>query len=159
MYKLLIIVFTCLGVPGMAQSNLPAIKIKNLQGKEISFNSIPAKGDTATVVSFWATWCIPCITEMETINDQLPAWRKETPFKFVALSVDDARTSPKVRPFVKGKGWDFDFYLDPNSDIKRALNINDIPHVLIIKEGKIVYQHTGYVPGNEEDLLRRLKNL
>jgi cytochrome c biogenesis protein CcmG/thiol:disulfide interchange protein DsbE len=159
MYKVLIILGLLFSLPALAQNNLPDVKIKSLSGKEVSFDTIIEKGDTATVISFWATWCVPCITELETISDQLPAWRKHTPFKFVAISVDDARTSAKVRSFVRGKGWNFDFYNDPNNDLKRALNINDIPHILIIKKGSVIYQHTGYVPGNEDEVLAKLKSL
>lgn len=146
-------------MPCLAQNELPAAKIRTLAGTEVSFNTIAAAGDTATVVSFWATWCIPCITELETINDELPDLMKVVPLKFVAISIDDARTTAKVRSFAAGKGWDFIFYTDANNDLKRALNINDIPHILIIKKGQIVYQHTGYVPGNEEELYAKLKAL
>jgi cytochrome c biogenesis protein CcmG/thiol:disulfide interchange protein DsbE len=159
MYKLLALLMLGFTVPCMAQSELPSVKIKALSGKDIAFDTLLARGDTATVVSFWATWCLPCITELEAINDDLPALKKTMSFKIVAISVDDARTTAKVRSFAAGKGWDFDFYTDANGDLKRALNINDIPYVMIIKKGKVVYQHTGYVPGNEDELFDKLKSL
>ncbi len=137
---------------GFAQTDLPQVKIKTLKGGELLFSSLAATNDTALIVSFWATWCIPCITELETINDQLEERQQQTPFKLIAISVDDNRSSARVPSFAKGRGWSFPIYLDTNSDLKRALNINDIPHILIIKNGKIIYQHTGYVPGNEEEL-------
>lgn len=140
-----------------AQNELPDVKVRNLSGKEISFNTICKSTDTALVISFWATWCIPCITEMELLNEQYEDKRKEFPYKIIAVSIDDTRTANKVRPFVKGRGWQFDFYTDTNHDLKRALNINDIPHILIIKNGKIIYQHTGYTPGNEENIYQKLK--
>lgn len=135
-----------------AQSDLPQVKIKQLSGSELLFSAIASNSDTALIVSFWATWCIPCITELETINDQLEERRLVTPFQLIAISIDDTRSAARVPSFVKGRGWNFPIYLDTNSDLKRALNINDIPHILIIKKGKIIYQHTGYVPGNEEEL-------
>lgn len=140
-----------------AQSDLPAVKIKTLSGNEVFFNTVGSNKDTAVIVSLWATWCVPCIQEMETISDQYDERQKETPFKLIAVSIDDSRTSPRVKSFVKGKGWPGDIYLDINSDLKRALNINDVPHILIIKNGKIVYQHNGYVAGNEEELFDKLK--
>lgn len=136
----------------VAQSDLPQVKIKQLSGAEVLFSALASIGDTALIVSFWATWCIPCITELETINDQLEEKQQITPFKLIAVSVDDTRSAARVPSFVKGRGWNFAIYFDTNSDLKRALNINDIPHIIIIKNGKIIYQHTGYVPGNEEEL-------
>jgi cytochrome c biogenesis protein CcmG/thiol:disulfide interchange protein DsbE len=76
MYKLLALLMLGFTVPCMAQSELPSVKIKALSGKDIAFDTLLARGDTATVVSFWATWCLPCITELEAINDDLPALKK-----------------------------------------------------------------------------------
>ena len=142
-----------------AQNSLPDTKIKSLQGNEVMFNSFGNTRDTAVIISFWATWCIPCIQELNTIHDQYEDRQKETPFRFIAISIDDSRTMQKVKPFVAGKGWPYEIYLDVNSDLKRALNIIDVPHILIIKNGKIVYQHNGYVNGNEEELFEKLKSL
>ena len=142
-----------------AQNSLPDTKIKSLQGNEVMFNSFGNTRDTAVIISFWATWCIPCIQELNTIHDQYEDRQKETPFRFIAISIDDARTMQKVKPFVAGKGWPYEIYLDVNSDLKRALNIIDVPHILVIKNGKIVYQHNGYVNGNEEELFEILKKI
>jgi cytochrome c biogenesis protein CcmG/thiol:disulfide interchange protein DsbE len=142
-----------------AQNALPDTRIKSLQGNEVMFNSFGNTRDTAVIISFWATWCIPCIQELNTIHDQYEDRQKETPFRFIAISIDDARTVQKVKPFVAGKGWPYEIYLDVNSDLKRALNIIDVPHILIIKNGKIVYQHNGYINGNEEELFEKLKSI
>jgi len=146
-------------ITACAQNTLPATKIKTLAGQQVAFNAIPALSENvAVIVSFWATWCIPCLTELNTINEQYEERQKQTPFKLLAVSVDDTRTSSKVRSLVAGKGWPYDIYLDPNSDLKRALNINEIPYVMVIKNGKIIYQHTGYMPGNEEELFEAIRN-
>jgi thiol-disulfide isomerase/thioredoxin len=161
MYKIYLSLLLGLGVynTSSAQNSLPDTKIKSLQGNEVMFNSFGNTRDTAVIISFWATWCIPCIQELNTIHDQYEDRQKETPFRFIAISIDDARTMQKVKPFVAGKGWPYEIYLDVNSDLKRALNIIDVPHILIIKNGKIVYQHNGYVNGNEEELFEMLKKI
>ena len=143
---------------GLGQNDLPDVKLRSLTGEEIRFNSF-GKNDTVLIVSLWATWCVPCIQELEAISEQYEERQKKTPFRLIAVSIDDSRTTQRVKPFVKGRGWPFEIYLDVNSDLKRALNINDVPHVLIIKNGKIVYQHNGYVAGNEEELFEKIKTL
>lgn len=143
---------------GFGQNDLPDVKLRTLTGDEIRFNSF-GNNDTLLIVSLWATWCVPCIQELEAISEQYDERQKETPFKLIAVSIDDSRTTQRVRPFVKGKGWPFEIYLDVNSDLKRALNINDVPHVFIIKKGKIVYQHNGYVAGNEDELFEKIRTL
>lgn len=146
------------GFIAFSQNSLPDIKIRTLTGEELSFAVFGEKSDTALIVSLWATWCVPCIQELESISEQYEDWQKETPFKLIAISIDDNRTTQRVRPFVTGRGWPFEIYLDVNSDLKRALNINDVPHSLIIKNGKIVYQQNGYVAGSEDVLFEKLKS-
>ena len=74
-----------------------------------------------------------------------------------AISVDDARTANRVKPLVDGKDWDFTILLDTNNDLKRALNAQSIPYTIIIKNGEIVFRHTGYTPGSENELYEELK--
>lgn len=157
----LLLLVSFLAVAGAyGQENFPAVKVKNVTGQEMDFSKLIAQsGDTAVVVSFWATWCVPCVMELDNINDVYADWQKTKPFKLMAVSIDDARTSQRVKPFVKGKGWSFDIFTDVNSDLKRAMNITDVPYVMIIKNNKVVYQHTGYVAGNEDELFEKIKSL
>jgi hypothetical protein len=65
-----------------------------------------------------------------------------------------------VAPFVAGKGWDFTIILDPNSDFRRAMNVNNVPHTFLIDgNGKIVMQRNTYTPGDEEKMYEELKKL
>ncbi len=163
MFRICFLVITCiffLSFNANSQESFPSIKIKSISGKEVNLSDIALKNkDTLIVVSFWATWCIPCIAELDNINDELIEKQAIKPFKFIGVAVDDSRTSQRVKPFVKGKGWQFDVLIDVNSELKRALNITDIPHVLIIKNNKIVYRHTGYIAGEEDNLFAAIQSL
>lgn len=138
------------------RNDMPDIEVKSLDGKMISARSLlTAK---PTVVSFWATWCKPCLRELNAIHDVLPDWEDVVDFRMIAISVDDSRSVHKVAPFVKGRAWDFEVYLDPNSDLKRALNVSTVPHTFLFDaSGKLVWQHNGYSEGDEEELLEKIK--
>lgn len=136
--------------------SLPAVELKNLKGEKIDFSSLSNNGKPM-VINFWATWCKPCISELDNINDVYEDWQDETGIKIVAVSIDDSRNVRRVAPFVKGRGWDYEVYTDENSDLRRALNINNPPHTLLINgEGKIVWEHNGYMPGDEDELYRKI---
>lgn len=143
-----------------SQDHFAEVKLKNVEGKLVNFSDIlKISKDTPVIVSFWATWCIPCLNELDNINDEFDERQAVRPFKFYGVSVDDARTAKRVKPFIKGKGWKFDVLMDINSELKRALNITDVPHVMILKDGNIAYRHTGYVAGEEENLFKELGKL
>ncbi|MEO9964883.1 MAG: TlpA disulfide reductase family protein [Reichenbachiella sp.] len=133
-----------------AQSKLPAVDIERMDGKVVSATEV-VNTDGPTIVSFWATWCKPCVLELNEMQDQYADWKDETQVKIVSISIDDARSSGKVNAFVSGRRWDFDVYLDKNSDLKRALNISNIPFTIVLdKNGDIISKHAGYVPGDED---------
>jgi len=146
---------------GRAQNNngIPSANVKDLDGKTVNTAHIE-NGGKPIIVSFWATWCKPCIQELINIHENYAEWQKETGVKLVAVSIDDARNAAKVAPFINGKNWDYEVYLDENSDFKRAMNVNNVPHTFLFDGNKkIVYQHTSYKPGDEEELYEKLKAL
>ncbi len=138
---------------------LASAKVKTLDGKLFSTDSLQNNGKPM-IVSFWATWCKPCINELNTISEVYEEWKTETGVKLVAISIDDARTMNSVKPFINGKNWPYEVYLDPNSDFKRAMNVGPVPHTFLVNgKGEIVSQHTSFSPGDEEKLLEEIKKL
>lgn len=162
MKKLFILLFAALVVTGLQaqqKSDLPSVTIKNLQGNDVNIAKLSNNGKPF-VMTFWATWCGPCIKEHNALDEVYQDWKDETGVKIYAVSIDDSRTTAKVKPFVEGKGWDFEILLDVNGDLKRAMNVSNPPHTFLFDgNGKIVYQHTGYFEGSEEDLYEEILKL
>lgn len=128
---------------------LPSIEIKDLSGNNVDISKY-SKNNKMTVISFWATWCVPCKKELNNMAELYEEWVEEYDVELVAISIDDSRNTSKVKAYVDGQGWDFEVLLDANSDLKRALNFQTVPFTLLIdKSGSIVYRHTGYVEGDE----------
>ncbi|HYD21283.1 MAG TPA: TlpA disulfide reductase family protein [Flavipsychrobacter sp.] len=144
----------------IAQSELPDTQVKDVNtGKKIAFNKTFTDGKV-TLVSFWATWCIPCKKEIKNITKKMPDWMKEAEFNFMTVSVDESRAEGLVRSYAKSQGWEFPYYIDPNSDLKRSLNFQNVPFTLVVdKAGKIAYMHTGYEEGGEEEVWAKIKEL
>lgn len=140
-------------------SEVPSANIKSLEGKSFNTSTISNDGKPF-IIDFWATWCKPCVSELNAISEDYSDWTKETGIKVYAISIDDSRTMNSVAPFVAGKGWDFTILLDPNGDFKRAMNVNMVPHLFLFDgNGKIVSQHNNYSPGDEEHLLEEIKKI
>jgi thiol-disulfide isomerase/thioredoxin len=153
------LVFLFVGLSVMAQKQIPNLSLTNLEGKSIALKADFAEKDKLYVFSFWATWCTPCINELDEMNEVQDEWKKTINFEIIAVATDDSRTQKRVKPLVNGKGWDYKVLLDTNQDFKRALSIVNIPYTIVVKNGEIVHIQNGYVPGNEKELVEKLKTL
>lgn len=149
------ILFILLSVSSLSQNIVPNTKLKNLESEFIYTNDVLTENNFY-IVSFWATWCIPCINELDAIVDIYEELEKDN-VEVIAISTDDARTKKRVRPMINGKDWNFKILLDENHDLKRALNIVGIPHTIITKGTKIIYRRVGYSPGEEIDLFEFIR--
>ncbi len=143
-----------------AQSEIPNTLIKDVStGKKVAFNETFEKGKV-TVVSFWATWCVPCKKEINNIRKNLKDWKQATDFNYMTVSMDEARAEGMVRSYAKSQGWDFKFLQDANSDLKRSLNFQNVPFTIIVdKNGKVAWMHTGYEEGGEYQMYEKVKEL
>ena len=137
-------------------SQLPNINLKDVNGVTKNLSKFSNNGNPI-IISFWATWCKPCKAELNTIAEEYDDWTDETGVKLIAVSIDDARSSTRVEPYINAQGWEYLVLLDPNGDLKRAMNVNNVPHTFLVDgNGKIVWDHNNYSPGNEEVLYEEL---
>ena len=133
-------------------AQLPNIKLKDVTGNTIDISKIENEGNPI-IISFWATWYKPCKAELNAIAEEFEDWADETGVKLIAISIDDARSSSRVEPYVNAMGWEYTVLMDPNGDMKRAMNVNNVPHTFLLNgEGKIVWDHNNYSPGDENEL-------
>jgi len=138
-----------LGEKILGEKTLPSIVLNDASGKPVNVGDY-SKNEQVTVVSFWATWCVPCKKELNNISELYDDWKDKYNVKIVTVSIDDSRSSTKVKPYADSQRWQFDLLLDPNQDLKRELNIQTVPFTALLnKQGKIVYTHSGYVEGDE----------
>jgi peroxiredoxin len=144
---------------GLLEKTIPSVELKDLNGELVNTSEISNDGKPI-IISFWATWCAPCKKELNTINDMYIDWQEETGVKLIAVSVDDERTKNRVVPYVDSKSWEYEILLDSNGDFKRAMGVNNVPHTFVIDgNGKIVYSHNNYAPGDEYELYDKVLEL
>ena len=132
-------------------------EIVDMDNNEVFLDSYK---DNVLILNLWATWCKPCKAELNTIAEEYDDWVDETGVKLIAVSIDDARSSSRVEPYVNAQGWEYLVLMDPNSDLRRAMGVNNVPHTFLVNgEGKIVWDHNNYSPGDEEELYEKLTGL
>lgn len=140
-----------------AQATLPSVELKDVDGKTVKTEYLTDDGKPV-IIAFFATWCKPCLRELEVINDLYDDWQEETGVTMYVVSIDQGQDIKKVKPLVDGNGWEYRVLLDPNGEFKRAMNVQNVPHLFVIdSNGKTVYNHTGYTEGSEKEIRKLLK--
>lgn len=142
-----------------AQAQLPSVQLKDTEGKIIDTATLSNDGKPF-IISFFATWCKPCNRELKAINEVYADWQDETGVRVIAISIDEAQNAQKVKPMVDAAGWEYQVLLDPNSDFRRAMGVNMIPHVFVIDgQGRIAESRSGYTEGGEQHLIETVRSL
>ena len=144
----LMMLVCCLGI----QAGLPAVTLQDMNGKRVEVGALAQSGKPV-VLAFFATWCKPCMRELKAIDELYAEWQEETGVTVYLVSIDQGQDVQKVKPLVDGNGWEFPVLLDPNGTLKRAMNVQNVPHLFVVNsKGEIVYNHTGYSAGDELEL-------
>ena len=160
MKKFLVLIFVFFATDfAFAQKQMPNITLTSDANKSYNVKNDFSEKDKLYVFAFWATWCAPCLNELDAINQYYAAWSTELNMELIAVSIDYTRTQKRVKPLLNGKNWTYKILLDTNQDLKRALGIANVPHTIVVKNQKIVYVHNGYSQGAEMELYNILKGL
>jgi thiol-disulfide isomerase/thioredoxin len=135
---------------------LPDFSLQDINGNR--FQMSEHAGKEAIVISFWATWCVPCkqlLTRLEKIRLEHPE------ILILAISIDDANTLAGVRPYISGKKFGFSVLLDLDNKVMRMFDPEKKIPVTIIsdKAGNIVYSRTGYLPGDEKEIRKIVEGM
>ncbi|MBN2541900.1 TlpA family protein disulfide reductase [bacterium] len=151
---LLVQIPTAIGDDDDKYDIFPAFELEDIEGNTIVFEELLGKGPIA--ITFWATWCKPCLKEMDKIQPFYEEY-KDRGLEVVAISEDGPRTKKKVPSLIKRKGYSFIVVYDDNKSLQYTLGFADIPELFLVNEkGEIVYHHFGYKAGDESELKEKI---
>jgi len=156
MKKAVIIFFICLS-SFLAFAQLPEVEVKDINQNWISLSEL--NGEKLTVVDFWATWCKPCVTAIPKLNSIYDEFSRKG-VQFVGINVDGPRNQSKVKPFAKSLDVKYPIVLDPDQDLVNDFNVTAFPTLIVLnKNGKEVFIHEGFNPGDEKLIKKELSKL
>lgn len=142
----------------------PQVTPEALKGKPMPDVSLPRLGETAptplkaaikgpTLVNFFASWCVPCITEQSS----LMALKAEG-VRIVGVAYKDK--APATRAFLDRLGDPFAVLLtDDTGDAGIEFGVTGVPETYLVDErGVILDKHTGpMTPKDAEAMLAKAK--
>lgn len=114
-------------------------------------------GKDVVFISFWATYCEPCKTEMpylQAFHDKY----KDRGLTIVSVALDGPETEAEVAPYIRKLGYTFPVVLDRDGAIAQALNPTaTAPYSLVIaRDGKVDKRISGFQPSEAAELEKEL---
>jgi peroxiredoxin len=151
----------CLASSAFAADRAPDFTLPDVNGDKVRLSDKLKNGPV--LLDFWATWCKPCLQELPSLERIRQLYSKDS-LQVLAISTDNPKSSSNVKPFTRGQGFQFTVLLDTDSEVRKLFGGTTMPFsVLIAPSGDVVYQHLGYVPGDEkgieEEIIKLLSTL
>ncbi len=119
----------------------PGFSCKTIDGKTIDISKLQGK---IVMINFFATWCGPCNLELPVLQKNI--WNKyKDNSNFVLIIIGREHSEKEVMDFAAKKKFTMPFAPDPERGIFKLYATQNIPrNVIIGKDGKIIYQSSGY---------------
>jgi len=148
---------------GLVFSSGPAVAVEigelppDYLGKAVDKRKIhlSASNGKIRIVTFWATWCAPCLKELPVLNAVQKSGGADR-IQVIAVNINDRKNDFR-RALRKLKDYEIDFVFDYKQAVAKQYDVEGIPHMLIIDvDGRVAFQHVGYkesaLPGIVEEI-------
>jgi len=139
-------------------SDAPGFAAKTLTATPSMKTLTDYRGDVI-LLNIWATWCIPCRTEMPSIEAVHQALGPKG-LKVVAVSVDNEGEEQKIRDFAREYQLSFEMLHDPTGSIEGIYRTTGVPETFVIaRDGTVRKKWIGPEDWNSEGNQRLLQSL
>ena len=137
---------------------LAGLVLEDVNGEELRLSDYA--GQDVLVISFWATYCKPCKTEMPFLQELHERYGGKG-LKVVGISLDTPETESGVVPFLSKNNYTYTVAVDRQSDVTNVLNPKTtLPHLVIYdRTGRKVLAKDGFTPGDRPGLETKITKL
>jgi peroxiredoxin len=141
--------------PELLSKNAPDFSLPTLDARTIS--RADYRGKKTVVVSYWASWCLPCRAELPELRDFYKRYHLDnSDFEVLAISLDEEKSD--AEQYASAEKLPFPVLLDPKSRAAEAYSVDGIPTLFVInKNGKVTYVHEGLEAGLQFQLMSQLR--
>lgn len=159
---IIFIIFTCAIAQLKLGDDAPTFFTKTLNNKSFFLSDTLKRNNRPIVLSFFATWCIPCRKEIPVLDS---IRTKYTDIDFYLVNVSGLSQGKKilkedpvlVKEMVKSLGTSMPVLMDKYGNAAKKYDALILPRLVVIdNKGKIAYAHTGYQEGDEKKLINIL---
>lgn len=127
--------------PALVGRQAPAFLLDNLDAASSPL-SLASFAGLPVVINFWASWCVPCRTEMPALEAAHLALADQVAF----IGIDHQDDHRSAVEFIDFTGVTYESGFDPEGSVAAAYGLYGLPTtVLISSDGIVVAEVTGAV--------------
>lgn len=146
----LILFVLSLSASALAATRVPNFKLEGVDGKTYELKEV-AGNNKLVLIDFWEVSCKPCKKLMPHLQSLYDIY-KPAGFQLIVISRDTSLTMTKVKPYVAAEKWTFPVLYDPDQVTSKAYQVKFSPVTFLINsKGEILFQHSGFKPGDEKE--------
>lgn len=121
----------------------------SISGKSVRLSDLRGK---IVVLSFWATWCLPCVREFPFLDTLAERYREDQRITSIAITMDESRDS--VQSFLSRHPTSREILFSDGTNLE--FDVREIPALFLIDPaGNIRYTHRGF-DGNGQKFLEMM---
>lgn len=112
------------------------------------------------ILSFWASWCTPCLVELPTFAE-IGARFYDKGLRVIPVNVDDAGVgAPFAKEFWAKKKFAFPTYFDADKSLAAKFEVDMLPANFVIdRQGRIVFSGFGANDWSNDQTVEVIENL
>ena len=122
--------------PITAGSKAPDFRARTIDGAPVTKTLANYKGEIV-LLNVWATWCLPCRTEMPSIQALHDRYAARG-LKIVAVSVDNPGSEEGIRRFRDQYGLTFEILHDETGKIRQDYQTTGVPETFVIGRDGVI---------------------
>jgi thiol-disulfide isomerase/thioredoxin len=132
----------------------PDLRARTLEGRELR---LPDYAGRTVLVNFWATWCVPCVAEMPSLERLR---RKLAPERVEVVAVNFQENAARIQPFVERLGVTFPIVRDHDGTLRTAWRVGVFPSTYVIgPDQRVRFVAVGEVDWDNPDVESRIRAL
>lgn len=120
----------------------------------------------AVLLSFFATWCAPCMQELPILEEVYQKYKDER-IKFFLIDITEATRStpgfenmPKAGPFLRDKGVTMQILYDNRGTVMKRYNAETLPRLFMLDGNRTIRMiRRGFHPGEEDQFRNELSEM
>ena len=138
-----------IAIYGQADYSWP---LRTLDGRETTLSECK---DKVVFINLWATWCMPCVAEMPTIQSLYDSLKSDR----VAFLIISDESKETVQKFLTDKTFTFPVYLY-SKELPNVFKTLGIPATFILsRDGSVVFKEVGSAKWDDVSSLNFLRGL